>query len=122
MKKVVWMIVTGMMLTATYSYSQGYRKEGGKKNVPRDVRVAERMKQDLNLSEEQYEKVLELNKELELEREKNKDRMNELRKQRVGQLQEILTEEQWKLWNEREHKPRPGRHEGPGKRKPENDE
>lgn len=121
MKNVAWIMVVGLMMTASYGFSQGHKREGGKEDVPRDVHISNMMKKHLDLTDEQYEKVLEMNKGMELERAEEKAKRDAIREERANQLKEILTEEQWKKWNERSG--RGGKHgRGPGRGEPDHGE
>ncbi|MFZ1808882.1 MAG: hypothetical protein WAU36_16745 [Cyclobacteriaceae bacterium] len=120
MKKIAWMMTAGLIMTASFGFSQGQKREGGKEDVPRDVHMSNMMKKHLELTDEQYEKVLEMNKGFELERAEAKSKREAFRKERADQLKQILTEEQWKKWEERERKP--GKGGKSGKRGPGNEE
>lgn len=120
MKKVIWMLAMGL-LVAGCGFSQdkshdgkAHKRQEQKEDVPRDVQQSNRMKENLALSDEQYEKVLEINKGIELERAEVMTKMQALRKAHGDQLKEVLTEEQWKKWNENAHKRGKGGKAGKG--------
>lgn len=108
MKKIAWMMAAGLIMTASFGYSQEQKRESGKEEVPRDVHMSNMMRKHLDLTDEQYEKVLEMNKGFELERTEAKTKMDAFRKERADQLKQIFTEEQWKKWEEREPRPHKG--------------
>lgn len=122
MRKAAWIAVVGVMI-ASYSFGQDNKSQSKKEDVPRDVHISNTMKEKLNLTEAQYEKVLEVNKDMELTRKEAMAKMKASRKEHADQLKEILTEEQWKKWSEMKRpgrKGRPGR--GPGMRGHDDDE
>ena len=120
MKKILLTMVALLSMTAVMA-QDGDKKE---RRAPREFSAEEmtnRMAKDLELTDEQKAKVLVLNKEMQQQRSAQMKEQKDQRKQFMEQrkeygkkLKEILTEEQYKKFQEQHRRgPRGGHHGGP---------
>ncbi len=97
MKKLMLVAIAAIFsLSATMVMAQP--PQGERKKMPTTEERVEMMKKQLDLSDEQYEQIFELESKREMPKRGDREAMKKMAEEQSAQMEEILTEKQFKKW------------------------
>lgn len=114
MKKKILAVLTAAIVMAGSAVAQPQRPDGGKREKPTPEQIAkrytDRMTNDLNLTQEQAQKLYQINltkvQQMQQKAEARKAEMAAERQKSEAEMKELLTPEQYQKWSEMRAKSR----------------